>query len=256
MSDQQQALPLCRTGQRPLGPEAEQSHLPSAVDAVHRWHGRLRHRRSPAGGGERSWGTEPFLEASDETEALTPVQDFVAYGSETGHPCDHISCPGGRPAQTARPHWRGLSVRFPYAARVHGRWWVSAGLRGLPQRGRPALQPGSAALASVTVVSSARLHSAREPTGPGLVRDVRQRYRQRQYGRGMSQHLEVTLASLNSHGGRGADGIPFDLAAAGRCCHPSARTTCRSEHACGWRSRGAVRKVPDRVRPCGGASPR
>lgn len=32
----------------------------------------------------------------------------------------------------------------------------------------------------------------------------------------MSQHLEVTLASLNSHGGRGADGIPFDLAAACR----------------------------------------
>lgn len=74
----------------------------------------------------------------------------------------------------------------------------------------------SAALASVTAVSSVAFILLVNPPNRGVVRDVRQRYRQRQYGRGMSQHLEVTLASLNSHGGRGADGVLFDLAAACR----------------------------------------
>ena len=35
-----------------------------------------------------------FLEAKDASEAITPVQHFVAYGSDVGQPCDNPFCCG------------------------------------------------------------------------------------------------------------------------------------------------------------------
>lgn len=43
--------------------------------------------------GKQEWDTAPLSEGSDEAEALTPVQDFVAYGSEIGRPCRGECCP-------------------------------------------------------------------------------------------------------------------------------------------------------------------
>jgi hypothetical protein len=38
--------------------------------------------------------TVSFLEDKEANEALTPVRDFVAYGSEVGEPCDNPFCCG------------------------------------------------------------------------------------------------------------------------------------------------------------------
>ncbi|MFI1581718.1 hypothetical protein [Embleya sp. NPDC020630] len=45
------------------------------------------------------WGlwaepTVPPLPAEAVEAALAPVRDFVAYGSETGRPCDNVFCCG------------------------------------------------------------------------------------------------------------------------------------------------------------------
>jgi hypothetical protein len=45
-----------------------------------------------------AWGplpaAAPALDAGDARDALAPVADLIAYGSEAGHPCDNPYCCG------------------------------------------------------------------------------------------------------------------------------------------------------------------
>jgi hypothetical protein len=72
--------------------------------------------------------TALFLKARDAAKALRTVQDFAAYGSEIGQPCNHACCPPCHLELTERPRWpcwyQTRNGHFPFAALVNGRWWV------------------------------------------------------------------------------------------------------------------------------------
>lgn len=49
---------------------------------------------TPPAWGKLSSAAAPVLDVGDASDALAPVQDLIAYGSEVGCPCDNPFCCG------------------------------------------------------------------------------------------------------------------------------------------------------------------
>ncbi len=78
-------FPASRPCQRSVvGAAAQRLLRPPALDLVHRRPGKLRPRRHLPAWGKLCSAAAPVLDADDAREALAPVQDLIAYGSEVG----------------------------------------------------------------------------------------------------------------------------------------------------------------------------